>query len=351
MRRVVATAPGKLFVAGEYAVVEGGEPAVLVGVDRRVTLTVTEVAEAVPISQGRYVAAVLDVMTQVAQARGVLDRAPAFAMSSSSALTDPASAGAPTRKYGLGSSGAVTVAAVRALDAWFGLALTPMELLKAAILATLRVNPRASGADVATSLFGGWLGYSAASPTWVIAHDGVASHSADVDVDRVAGTIVRPWPGLDVAAFDSPTAFELSIGWTGSPASTTDLVAAVRAAGETPSSFLRASREAVGALMQALDGDDAEGAVAAVRAARAGLSGLAAHAGVAIETPPLARLIELAEQRGLAAKSSGAGGGDCGIALGPVGAAGDLDREWQAAGIWPLAWQLAGPSSVEESGE
>lgn len=40
-RTVVRRAPGKLFVAGEYAVVDAGNPAILVAVDRYITVTVT----------------------------------------------------------------------------------------------------------------------------------------------------------------------------------------------------------------------------------------------------------------------------------------------------------------------
>ena len=35
-------APGKLFIAGEYAVVEPGQPAVLIAVDRCITVQLTE---------------------------------------------------------------------------------------------------------------------------------------------------------------------------------------------------------------------------------------------------------------------------------------------------------------------
>src|SRR5699024_8772835 len=35
-------APGKLYVAGEYAVVTPGQPAILIAVDRYVTVTVTD---------------------------------------------------------------------------------------------------------------------------------------------------------------------------------------------------------------------------------------------------------------------------------------------------------------------
>ena len=38
---ISASAPGKLYIAGEYAVVEPGHPAILVAVDRFVTVSVS----------------------------------------------------------------------------------------------------------------------------------------------------------------------------------------------------------------------------------------------------------------------------------------------------------------------
>src|SRR5690606_24645033 len=41
-RMITVRAPGKLFVAGEYAAVEPGEPAVIIAVDRYLAVTLTE---------------------------------------------------------------------------------------------------------------------------------------------------------------------------------------------------------------------------------------------------------------------------------------------------------------------
>ena len=69
---------------------------------------------------------------------------------------------------------------------------------------------------------------------------------------------------------------------------------------------------------------------------------------VCIETEKLKALADIADGAGSAGKSSGSGGGDCGIAL--VGVSKDADAEetaaditarWQAAGIQPLPLKLA----------
>ena len=42
---IEVTTPGKLFIAGEYAVVEPGHPAIIVAVDQFVTVTVEETTD------------------------------------------------------------------------------------------------------------------------------------------------------------------------------------------------------------------------------------------------------------------------------------------------------------------
>ena len=58
---------------------------------------------------------------------------------------------------------------------------------------------------------------------------------------------------------------------------------------------------------------------------------------VTIETPPLKMLCDLAENYGGAAKSSGAGGGDCGIVItDQKSGILPLMSVWEKAGITPL---------------
>ena len=57
---------------------------------------------------------------------------------------------------------------------------------------------------------------------------------------------------------------------------------------------------------------------------------MASLTGVDIETATLTILCDLAEKAGGAAKSSGAGGGDCGIAIfGPDLSLNDLYNQWE----------------------
>lgn len=338
-----AQAPGKLFIAGEYAVVEPGEPSVLVAVDRHITVDVEPADTQGSISSDQYGRAPLlwtrddDVVVldqdhapydYVLSAIGTVDRLalergirPLLCDIRISSQLDDVSG----RKFGLGSSAAVTVATVRALDRLYGLELTPMQLFKLALIATVRVSEAASGGDVAASAFGGWIAYSAPDRDQV---------RRDVESDGVQALLEREWPGLSVRRLPEPAGLRLLVGWTGQPASTERLVGSVqhrKPAGESRyREFLDDSRAAVQQLITSLEEQDAAATLRAIRAARTALQDLARHAGLQIETPALTALCDIAVGAGAAAKSSGAGGGDCGIVLATSRA--DIHRmltEWE----------------------
>ena len=345
---IVARAPGKLFIAGEYAVVTAGEPAVLVAVDRYLTVTLTESTDAGSVHSPEYGRIplrwtrgadgltvdpdhhpydyVLSAITVAEQLRAERDLAPRFFdLRIDSGLDDVSG-----RKFGLGSSAAVTVATVRAIDEFYGLGLARLDLFKLALLATIRVSPRASGGDVAASTFGGWIGYR--SP------DRDRLRQA-VETGHIAAALESDgWAGLEVVRLPAPDDLRFVVGWTGEPASTERLVDAVgrstRAGATDHPGFVLDSRACVSALWDALRAGDDTATLGAIRRARRLLQTLGAQAGLSIETPRLTALCDLAEASGAAGKPSGAGGGDCGIVLAPPSAdVPALLRSWEAHDI------------------
>lgn len=130
------------------------------------------------------------------------------------------------------------------------------------------------------------------------------------------------------------------MGWTGAPASTPALVADVQTrshGADDYTVFLRDSQDCLARLITAIEDDDAARIMRQIARNRALLAGLSRIGGRTIETTELARLVEIALDHGATAKSSGAGGGDCGIALCPP--ATDLvalRAAWETAGIRPL---------------
>lgn len=130
---IEVTTPGKLFIAGEYAVVEPGHPAIIVAVDQFVTVTVEETTDegsihlhntALTYSLTRrngelvldirenpfhYVLAAIHLTEKYAQEQ---NKELSFYHLKVTSELDSSNG----RKYGLGSSGAVTVGTVKALN-------------------------------------------------------------------------------------------------------------------------------------------------------------------------------------------------------------------------------------------
>ncbi|MGW0885327.1 phosphomevalonate kinase [Streptomyces sp. NPDC002671] len=355
---VVRRAPGKLFVAGEYAVVDAGNPAILVAVDRYITVTVTGSAEAgVEISSdlgprgvrwqwqdGRlrpygtddeqgvrarlaHVVSAIETVARLLAERGL--PVPAFSLGVESGLHDDG------RKYGLGSSGAVTVATVAAVAAFAGLRLSLEDRYRLAMLATAALEPRASGGDLAASTWGGWITYQA------------PDRAAVLDLARGRGVeeaLRAPWPGFAVRRLPAPKGLALEVGWTGNPASTAALVSDLdrRRAWRGSAShqrFVETTTDFVGAAVAALEQQDREGLLDQIRRARQELARLDDEVGLGIFTTRLTALCDAAEAVGGAAKPSGAGGGDCGIALLDADASRDIAHvreRWAEAGVLPL---------------
>ena len=353
---VVARAPGKLYIAGEYAVVEPGHRAVLVAVNRFITLRVTPcsptggyagtirsrlydtgsrpwrhrpqdgLAEAVGGDDDYVISAIRVVEALVAEGGGRLG---SFNLGISSELDE-----ADGRKLGLGSSAAVTVATVRAVAGFYGLSLDDSRVYKLAMLASDAVQPIGSGGDIAASAVTGWVDYASPDRVWL--------RRARQRAQARGGTgdlLESDWPGLCLRRLPVPSV-RLQVGWTGAPASTPALVADVQTrshGADDYTVFLRDSQDCLARLITAIEDDDAARIMRQIARNRALLAGLSRIGGRTIETTELARLVEIALDHGATAKSSGAGGGDCGIALCPP--ATDLvalRAAWETAGIRPL---------------
>ncbi|WP_271985220.1 phosphomevalonate kinase [Pseudoclavibacter terrae] len=342
---IVAEAPGKLFITGEYAVVEPGRHAVIVGVSRLIRARLVAAGGGdgstvrsrhfgptpVPVSMGgdsvsidapgaELVRECIRVVLQLARERGT--EASPFALEIESELDDEHG-----RKFGLGSSGAVAVVTVRAVAEHLGLGLDDDAVFRLATLATIELRPAASCADIATSTLGGWVHY--ASPDRLAVRELRRASGVEASLNET-------WPGLVLESLPDPGSMVLHVGWTSAPASTAELVGTLHA-GDWRSSteyatFLSESDRITAALVAAVRADSVEHALLAIRDAADNLEALDELSGIGIRTPALLDLIAAARGVGIPAKTSGAGGGDCGIALAPARDEA-LDAAWRAAGI------------------
>jgi phosphomevalonate kinase len=324
---IIAQAPGKLFLAGEYAVLDGG-PAVLVAVEPgiRVVTTVknsgrpgirllapqagvdTEIPPAASAHNldglARFVAACFAVTPEeerrrIPNALEIRVEFPRF------------SASAP--KIGLGSSAALVSAVTATLvEICFGLGAS--DELRTLVFARARAAHcyaqagRGSGADVAACVFGGAILYETLEPE------------------------------AQVSPLTWPSTLALLSAWSGRSACTPDLITAYERTKRTNPSvhalFLERSAGAVASLAGALAGGGS--VVQAWRHAAQVLPAFAEKLGLPYFTPELRLLTEAAARLCIPAKPSGAGGGDCAIALCPAESRNELSQAWQRLGFPPL---------------
>lgn len=317
----IISAPGKAFLFGEYAVLEGAS-AVVAAVDVRAFAW-----EVVPRSEGASqqddprcgwpaceptaeILAATEVTNcwLVSQGKPTINSRPAL---------DSRRFAPGLRKLGFGSSAAVTVATV----AWMLEArgyqpsedTTRAHVHRLAQKAHHDAQGGGSGGDVAASTFGGLL-----------------------SIQRGKVTPLERPPWLHLAFFDA-----------GESASTRALLADVQRSATTHqdvyAAAIRTLGDAADHAIQGLATPDAAAGYAQIReACRAhavGLTQLEALAEVDINTPNIRGVMEIADSLDLCAKPSGAGGGDIVVAFATSRAALDKlsRRVWNDLGVRPIS--------------
>lgn len=362
---------GKLFVLGEYAVVEPAQPSIVVGVNCEISVGLVAATSAgsgvirdpsygeQPVqwvlrsTQGEppieielvgrpadHVSSALAVIEELRAHRGI--PASGYDLQIASELQDAAGS-----KLGLGSSGAITVALIDAVQQHYELMLSRDEIMKLSLLATIERSPKASGGDVAASAHGGWLLYSAPDRDELLRSRRANGIAATLDDTRV-------WDGLRVERLPQHPDLRLLAGWTGAPASTDRLVAALQSG--VDDAYLRENRRIVECFAEALRSPETPGslqsAMRSIREARSLLLALSASGEPEIETAALTTLVDAANAVGAAAKSSGAGGGDCGIVIAPRDQPLEaMFAKWEAAGIRNLNISVASATLASKRNE
>lgn len=383
MQLACGSAPGKLYIAGEYAVVHAGNPSILIAVDRYVTARVASLESAetagCDIGQWRITSAqfpdTVAYCTRAATHGNLIPNtyveelsfacaAVSVADAYAQAITGQTLSGAlhitsglqseDGRKLGLGSSAAVCVAVVKAVLQVYKVAASALEIYKIAALAHFAIQGNGSLGDIAASSMGGVLYYRSCDRDWLAEVTQLRAlcerqvpalarieQLAQVDVQ----TLVRePWPKLVIEPIDTDPTVHVMVGWTGTPASTKELVAkaAKPVHPDDYQVFLKRSERSVDELRAEIE--HPQGHLQEIVAQlRSQLLELARLRDVPIETSTLAAGIDIACKHGLAAKSSGAGGGDCFIALYEAEETeiASVHKMWKTQGIMPLNLHIA----------
>jgi len=203
------------------------------------------------------------------------------------------------KKLGLGSSGSVVVLVIKAMLAFYERPADRDLLFKLASAVLLKRGDNGSMGDIAC----------------IVSEDLVFYQSFDrekvadwLEKEDLQAVLARNW-GFSIRSVEPVLKFDFLVGWTKEVAVSSHMVKQIK--DNMNSSFLQASKETVANLVKALEVGQEETIIDLLEQASQLLEGLSSD----IYTPSLRQLKNASRDLKAVAKSSGAGGGDCGIAL------------------------------------
>ena len=295
---------GKLYWAGEYAILESGQLALIkaipiymtaeikasnvyrlysdmfsYSVDLRADSSYALIQETVAIVEEYLTAQGVDLRPFSIDIRGKMER--------------------EGKKFGLGSSGSVVVLVIKAMLAFYDRPAERYLLFKLASAVLLKRGDNGSMGDIACIVSENLVLYQSFD------REKVAQW---LEKEELQAVLARDW-GFYIRSVEPTLKFDFLVGWTKEVAVSSHMVKQIK--DNMNSSFLQVSKETVANLVKALDVGQEETIIDLLEQASQLLEGLNSD----IYTPLLRQLKNASQDLKAVAKSSGAGGGDCGIAL------------------------------------
>ena len=287
---------GKLYWAGEYAILEPGQLALIKAIPIYMTAEIessevyrlysdmfTYVVDMRPDSSYALIQETVALVEEYLTDQGV-DLQP-FSLEIRGKMEREG------KKFGLGSSGSVVVLVIKAMLAFYE-RLADRELL-------FKRGDNGSMGDIAC----------------IVSEDLVLYQSFDrekvaqwLEKEDLQTVLARDW-GFSIRSVEPALKFDFLVGWTKEVAVSSHMVKQIK--NNMNSSFLQASKETVTSLVKALEASQEEKTMELLEQASQLLEGLSPD----IYTPSLRQIKDASRDLKAVAKSSGAGGGDCGIAL------------------------------------
>ena len=237
------------------------------------------------------------------------------------------------KKFGLGSSGSVVVLVIKAMLAFYGRPVDREVLFKLASAVLLKRGDNGSMGDIAC----------------IVSEDLVLYQSFDrekvaqwLEKEDLQAVLARDW-GFSIRSVEPGLEFDFLVGWTKEVAVSSHMVKQIK--DNMNSGFLQASKETVANLVKALDVGQEETIIDLLEQASQLLEGLSSD----IYTSLLRQLKNASQDLKAVAKSSGAGGGDCGIALSfDLNSTTLLKKRWADLGIELLYQERMGHDDKSE---
>lgn len=363
------SAPGKLMLSGEWSVLEVGCPCIVMAVDKYSSAEIKKnekiVLDAPDVGLNK-IEAEFD-GTKINWKRELSPEEKAKIIVSEKAIeltlqylaqkekkiknfyikTDSSQAIAKTaignQKIGFGSSAAISVAIVAALLKFHGIDVKEKRskdlIYKIAATAHYIAQGKVgSGFDIAAATFGGIIVYKRFDPKWLIAEINSGK--------KIAEIMDTKWPAYFVEELQMPVGFNLSVGYTGNSASTKELILKLNSFKETQKErywqIINGIKGATEQLIDAIKAKEKQKIIGLLNENRKLLQQLSNESQNNLETKELALIADIAQQYGAAGKFSGAGGGDCGIAVCfDKKIAKKIEKKWEEKGIYPIEVNIA----------
>lgn len=348
---ITEQAPGKLYIAGEYAVLEQDCPAILVAVNQFIRVSITKSKSSTGSIHSKqysqdsihwvrrgakmvidnrdnpfeYILSAINLTERFCLEQHIKLRVYDLHVNSDLDSADG-------KKYGLGSSAAVTVATVKAILRFYNVPFSNELVYKLSAISHYSVQGNGSAGDIAASVYGGWIAYQTFDKKWL---------KHELTQKSLSEVVDEAWPGLKIQLLTPPEGMNLLIGWSQKPASTSRLVdetnANKAALNVEYKQFLQQSRKCVLRMIDGFEQGNIDLIKMQIRENRKLLQHFAQINQIAIEIPRLSKLINIAESFGGAAKTSGAGNGDCGIVITDEQTnVNELDQQWRKNNVLPL---------------
>ena len=295
---------GKLYWAGEYAILEPGQLALIKAIPIYMTAEIkasddyrlysdmfTYSVDMRPDSSYALIQETVALVEEYLTAQGV--ELQPFSLDIRGKMEREG------KKFGLGSSGSVVVLVIKAMLAFYERPCERELLFKLASAVLLKRGDNGSMGDIACIVSENLVLYQSFD------REKVAQW---LEKEELQAVLARDW-GFSIRSVEPALKFDFLVGWTKEVAVSSHMVKQIK--DNMNASFLQASKKTVANLVKALEVGQEEKIMELLEQASQLLEGLSSD----IYTPSLRQLKDASRDLKAVAKSSGAGGGDCGIAL------------------------------------
>ena len=360
------SAPGKLMLSGEWSVLENGVPCIVMAIDDRVNCHITEndfiILNAKDIGlekikgefdgekvfwknlkeeqKGKISVSekVIETTLKYLKENGIKTKN--FLIETSSKISEVEIEKGKRVKVGFGSSAAAAVAMTAAVLKLHGMQIEKESVFKLACIAHYFAQGKTGSAfDVAASTFGGVIVYSRFDEKWLV---------GEIEQGKKITEIVEEkWKNLSITPIELPKDLQLSVGFVGYSASTKELIIKLHKEfreqhKESYDEIINSIKACTEKIIIAIKEKNRKKIIELLRENRKLLQQLSNESNANLETKELALLANIAEKNNAAGKFSGAGGGDCGIAVCfDKKTAGKIKKEWEKNNIYPIEVKIA----------